>query len=97
MSFLFFAEKRRHPRREGRKLRKKPRRGVFRFGSDPFAPEAETWAPAGPQGRMGRTSVRMSFLFFVEKRRHPRREGAAVFCGNIPLGCCFSFLLALFI
>ena len=50
---------------------------------------------AGPDGADIR---RMSFLFFLKRSRHvPRREGTALFCGSIPLGCCFSFLLALFI
>ena len=54
--------------------------------------------PGRALGPDGADIRRMSFLFFSKRSRCvPYREGAALFCGSIPLGCCFSFFLALFI
>ena len=98
MSFLFF-QKRSRDFRAGKEESCERNPGGVSFALDRIRLRRRRKRGPRPGRRAGRGGHPQDvlFVFSKEKQRLPRREGTALFCGSIPLGCCFSFLLALFI
>ena len=87
MSFLFFPRESKCFATGRKKAAKETQEGCLSLWIRSVCAGGGNVGPGRAAGPDGADIRRMSFLFFP----------AHVFCGSIPLGCCFSFLLALFI